>query len=433
MRDLPALRNEPLSTSRSDIEARIDFQLASVNIPGFGNLSVLDSWSKIVDELVGREGGYRDALGNVSDRARAIVGAAQATTPAEKVEALYQFVATSIQTESSSGLFSGRSADDVLRDRTGSSAEVNLLLVALLRDAGLDAAPALVSTRDHGRVRQGYPLVRQFNRVVAFARDGQQTWTLDATEPLRPSSLLPERYTNNLMWVVKPPEGDWVPMRATPRRSVLGVTATLGDDLALRGSVEYSSTGHGALNDRIGLRDADDETAYVRDEILEAPADVALDSIAVHEKAVPASPLRITAAFARPNAAQDIGGRLYLQPVFFDQETESPLVSPTRRLPVDIGSPVDATYSLRLTLPDDLELAERPAPKRVTLPAGGTLTQGVTQSGRLLTYTLRFQLSQAVYDASGYAALRGFFDALVAAQAEPIVLQRRADATGGGN
>lgn len=432
VRDRPALRDEPLATSRSDFEARIDFQLASVNLPGFGSVAVWDSWSKIVDDLIGREGSYRSALGNVTDRARAIVSSAQATTPTEKVEALYQFVTTSIQPESTSGLLSGRSATDVLRDRKGSSAEVNLLLVALLRDAGLDASPALVSTRDHGRIRRGYPLIGQFNRVVAFVRDGQQTWTLDATEPLRPSSLLPERYTNNLMWVVKAPEGEWVQMRATPRRSVLGLTATLGDDLGLRGTVEYSSTGHGALHDRIGLRDADDETAYVRDEILEAPADVVLDSITVHEKAVPASPLRITASFARTGAAQDIGGRLYLQPVFFDQETESPLVSPTRRLPVDIGSPVDATYTLRLTLPEDLELAERPGPKRVTLAAGGTLTQGVTQTGRLLTYTLRFQLTQPVYDPAGYGALRAFFDALVATQAEPIVLQRRAT-TGAGN
>ena len=44
---------------------------------------------------------------------------------------------------------------------------LQILLVSMLRDVGLEAHPVLISTRSHGQVVQVYPLLSQFNDVLA--------------------------------------------------------------------------------------------------------------------------------------------------------------------------------------------------------------------------------------------------------------------------
>ena len=277
-------------------------------------------------------------------------------------------------------------------------------------------------------MRGDYPLLSQFNELVAFVRDGERTVMLDATNPLRPSTLLPARHVNGEVWVVRAPAGEWVPVRGGAARHLVSARATLSPDFEVRGRADYSSTGHRALRDREGLRDTADEPAFVRGTIFESPSDVVLDSVVVHERTVPTSPLRAEAVFSRPGMVQEIGGMLYLYPMLFRQETENPFVSPTRRLPVDLGHPRDVSYSLHLTIPEGLELAERPVARRLSLPSGGSYVQSVSLSGRTLLFSTRFQLTSTLYPATLYGPLREMWDAVVAAQAEPVVLRRPAAA-----
>ncbi len=217
-------------------------------------------------------------------------------------------------------------------------------------------------------------------------------------------------------------------MRGAAARHLVSARATLSPEFDVRGRAEYSSTGHSALADREGLRDTADEPAYIRESIFEAPSDVVLDSVLVHERTVPTSPLRAEAVFSRPGVVQEIGGMLYLYPMFFQQQTENPFVSPTRRLPVDLGYPRNVSYSLHLTIPEGLELAERPVARRLSLPSGGSYVQSVSLSGRTLLVSSRFQLTSTLYPATLYGPLREMWDAVVAAQAEPVVLRRTAAA-----
>ena len=49
--------------------------------------------------------------------------------------------------------------------KTGSNGELNLILINLLRDAGLTVYPLLISTKDNGTANTMYPFLDQFNIV----------------------------------------------------------------------------------------------------------------------------------------------------------------------------------------------------------------------------------------------------------------------------
>ena len=126
VRDMAALRAEPMMTTLDDFRAGISFQLSGVNTPGFGREGVLNSWQSLTSELVGTDGPYKKAMSDVRERAAAVLGATQAATSEEKIEALYQFAQSAAQVEPGPGISPTRSALQVLRERKGTSAEINL-------------------------------------------------------------------------------------------------------------------------------------------------------------------------------------------------------------------------------------------------------------------------------------------------------------------
>ena len=148
-RDVPALRDEPHMSSAADYEVRLDMQLGSYYHPGQGAVAVLSTWDAFGTELLddvnfGRRLGRRD----VQRRAEELT--AGLPTPQQKVQALYDFVSSSITTTTSAGWLAYSDLDEVLKKGSGTHGEVVLLFVDMARAAGLDADPVLISTRNHG-------------------------------------------------------------------------------------------------------------------------------------------------------------------------------------------------------------------------------------------------------------------------------------------
>ena len=215
MADVPALREEPFMTTLADYERILKFQLAAVNVPGTMAERIANTWPRLGTELMGPDGYLAnrvEATPRVRDQAAAV--AATATTPEEKMNAIYTFVRTNIAFDGNDGNLPDATADEVLRAKRGNSPEVNSLLVAMLRSAGLDATPALLSSRDHGRVTQAYPFLGQFNDLIAHVTIGTDVYLLDATDALRPPSLLPSNSLGGAAWLVRPDGGAWVPLNA---------------------------------------------------------------------------------------------------------------------------------------------------------------------------------------------------------------------------
>ena len=89
------------------------------------------------------------------------------------------------------------------------------MLTAMLRFAGLEAHPVLISTRENGQPIQLYPILGQFNHVLTHVKIGAQEYLLDATEPLRPHSILPVAALNGNGWLVHKKTPRWINIPAT--------------------------------------------------------------------------------------------------------------------------------------------------------------------------------------------------------------------------
>lgn len=84
--------------------------------------------------------------------------------------------------ELGSGAFRPRPPGEVLRSRYGDCKDKTLLAVALLRSMGIDAAPALVSTRWEGHLNEHLPSPGDFDHVVVRLPLAGKTYWVDVTE-----------------------------------------------------------------------------------------------------------------------------------------------------------------------------------------------------------------------------------------------------------
>ncbi len=112
-------------------------------------------------------------------------------TPIEKVEALYDYVATNFRYVSLSlgaGRYQPRAAGDVLRAEYGDCKDKHTLLASLLESIGMHASAALMNSSR--KIDPDFPSPSQFDHVITrLAGNGTDIW-LDTTTEIAPFRLL---------------------------------------------------------------------------------------------------------------------------------------------------------------------------------------------------------------------------------------------------
>ena len=106
------------------------------------------------------------------------------TDPLKKAKNIYEFIRDNYTCTDYSAVYLSQSIKKTNQLKKGNVADINMLLVAALRIAGFDANPVLLSTREHGKTYDMYPLLDKFNYVIAQVNINDKTYLLDAADAL---------------------------------------------------------------------------------------------------------------------------------------------------------------------------------------------------------------------------------------------------------
>ncbi len=427
MKDLPALREEPFMTTVDDYCAQMRFQLASIRPPGTGmEEKVMHTWEELAAELLDADnfGRQIDRHGVLREQARALT--AGMSDPEAKMRRIYDYVRTTMSWDGTRGFVTDVSLDQAWRARRGGGPEIALMLTGMLRAAGLEAHPVLISTRDNGRVIVVYSLLSQFDHVLTHVKIGTKEYLLDATDPLRPFDLLPVAALNQVGWLVKEKNPQWVHIvnPGTHSRETL-VNAALAADGTITGSFTASSRGYSALFDRQGLRDGKKEEDLLQDGWLNGLAGAQLDSFVISNRDSSDVPLLVQAHFTSTEHAHAAGDNLYINPMFFGRTEANPLRNPRRTFPVDYAYGRVQFYTINLRLPGDYVVQDLPGNISVELAGGGAkFLRTMAVNGSHLQMISQIVIRKIQFQPQEYKGLRDFYDRIVAAHAQQVVLKR---------
>jgi len=140
------------------------------------------------------------------------------------IKEVFQYIKTNIKWDGTYSMYASHDFDEVLKKKEGSSGEMNLLLLNVLRKAGFKANPVLIRTSNLGRIENLYPEKDQFNHVIVQVELNGRTMYLDATGPSN-SLALPANVIHTVGWLLKEQGFKWVEVEdSTPTNIVTPAT-----------------------------------------------------------------------------------------------------------------------------------------------------------------------------------------------------------------
>ena len=430
LKDVPAFADEPFITTATDYLERLDFELVGEQWPDQPYRDLLGSWEKINQRLLASDdfGQQLDRGNFLKPQMQAL--AAQYPDQGARAAAVRAVLLGAVRYDGTNRYATDGSLRRAYDAHRGTAADVNLLLIAALRDAGLPAHPLLLSTRDHGRVNREFPLLDRFNYVVGVVRlvDGKDL-LLDATEPLLPCGVLPPRCLNGAGRLItpNPEDGRWVELQPSQRLvHYQQITLALDARGGLSGKVHDERGGYAGLAARAELAELGEKKYLAR--LLTRHEGWAVPKFSVGALDDVAKPLAVDYEFTQPAEEPAPPGTLYLSPLAAFGPGQNPFRREARAYPVDLEAPQDETLLVTLALPAGYELTEPPKPAIVDLPNGGGrfLYSVAAPAPGTVQITSRLSLRKPVYAAEDYASLRELYRLMLQKQAEKLVIKKKA-------
>ena len=194
--NIKAFYAEPYISSSVNYISSIEFELESVHYPNSIVKIYSHDWKSIQKEYMEWDdfGVIIRSLGHTSDLVKTSTSSIKDTL--QKAIAIYNFIRDNFKWNGSNRDVASKTIKKTLEDKSGNSADINLLLVASLRKANFKADPLILSTRDNGIILNAYPLTSKINYVIACLNIGGKQYLLDATNKYLPFGMLPEKCIN---------------------------------------------------------------------------------------------------------------------------------------------------------------------------------------------------------------------------------------------
>lgn len=426
MDNIPAFKEEDYMTAASNFKSAISFELQDVRHFSGGTTNYTKNWRDVDNELTSsREFGSQMKRTDLFTAQLPVI-LQNATDPLSKAKAVYAYIKKQIKWNHYLGKYSEFQIKKALETHSGNVGDINLALIAALSAAGIETEAVILSTRANGLVNSLYPVITDFDYVIAKVNIGDKSYLLDATEPLLPFGLLPLRCINGKGRVVnlKKPSY-WFDLLASEKELTRSnLVASLSPDGKITGTLTTYSKGYAALERRQKIAAAGSADNYVQS-LAERLTNIKvgnykIDNIdSLDEYLIETYEVTMN-SFDKPGL-----DKFFYNPYFLDRTTKNPFNLNERNYPVDLGAGVDRRVSITLTLPADYVFAEVPKNSAVGLPGnGGRYQTSATIDKNELTFSSLFTLNKPVYQPDEYLFLKALYSQVIQQQKTDLVLQK---------
>ncbi len=427
MKDVPAFREEPYTTSIYNYVARMEFQFISFNLLGIFSNNMIPSWTSFCRAMQRSDKFGADLNADNSWLDKDLEGiTAGAVDDPDKAKKIYGYVRDHFICTPHGGMLLRHSLKTIYKSKTGSPAEINLLLTAMLNQAKLHAEPVILSTRSHGFLSPELALQRSADYVICKFWSDFDLHYLDASDPDIGYGQLPLECYNGYGRSVDSTSKDMDILSAdaiTESKKVI-VLLSNGEKGGLEASVQSSPGVAEAAKIRKEMREQKGEEKFREGLRTGFSADGTISDLEIDSLRLPDEPLAISyTCHLTPDSAAEL---YYFTPTLVDRMTENPFKSAERRYPVEMPYAKDQNYILTMEIPAGYKVEELPKSAKIRLDDSSAFFEYVmSQDDDHVYFRTRIRLMKANYKPEDYAVLRDFFAAVVKKESEQIVFKKK--------
>jgi hypothetical protein len=238
MDNVAGLRNEKYIDSKNDYLQKVSFQLAK-----FREKNFMTTWDQVNTEMILEASFYGQLKKNLAGTDNFVKDIKGDSIDLNKMKKIYAYVRDNMSWNNINSKYSSDGIKQAWDKKTGTSGDINLILVNLLREAGLDANPMLVSERYNGKVHRESTMIDQFNTVYACVNIDNKQYYLDATVKYSSCMLTPYKILNTTAFIVSRKKGELVDIVDTTAlyRENITVNAIINEEGVLNATFNEKS------------------------------------------------------------------------------------------------------------------------------------------------------------------------------------------------
>jgi len=423
LENVSALNDELYVNNSNNYIASIQHELAAKKMPDFSYESFATTWEDVVKNIYESDG-FGNQLNNENyfENDLSLI-LKDVTTNEDKVKIIFDFVKFRMNWDGMHSYLCDKGVNKAYKDKTGNVAEINLMLTAMLRKAGVEANPVLISTRSNGI--NLFPSRHAYNYVIAAVEIENGLILLDATNKYALPNILPTRDLNWFGRLIRnngsSSEVDLMPKIIS--RDNVNLMASIDSNGEIKGKIKETYTDYEAFNFR-DLNNSLSEETYL-EKLERKYSGIEISDYVLENKTDLSKAITESYSFKYDNAVEIIGDKMYFSPLLLFSQSENPFKQETRKYPIDFVFPNQYKNLLIVNLPEGYTVESIPSPVNVVF-SDSLLSYkfNIVSNGKQLQISSVLDVNTSILSPDSYEELQAFFSEMIKKQKEKIVLKK---------
>jgi hypothetical protein len=422
LQNIPALKEEPFVDNPENYRISVVNELERTRFPDEPVKDYTTTWEGVAksifeDSRFGNELKKTDYFQD--DLKPLLVGT---TTDIEKVTKIFNFVKNKMAWNEEYGIFSEKGVRKAYNSNIGEVADINFILIAMLKSAGLEANPVLSATIKSGITYN--PSRTVFNYVLASCKIGDETILMDATRKNAVLNYLPTKLLNWTGRLIKK-NGDSEEIDLMPKNKSIKTKAFLiniSDKNEITGKARITSNGYHAMSI---LEHKSSKNKENRIDFLEKKYENLEISNFKFENLMPESfSIKEEFDFEYKNGIEIINNKILFNPLFFLAESINPFNQTERQMPIYFGFPTQSKIVINITIPENRKIIEIPKPLSIkTVNGEMSYVCNIIQNENNIQISLTLENNFPVYIKDFYPDISKFYASIQEQESKQIVLE----------
>ncbi|WP_291121327.1 DUF3857 domain-containing protein [Empedobacter sp. UBA7248] len=418
--NLPSYSREAYVLNPRNMLASVQFELASFVAPGRTSESFSTTWDRIGKDLMDHEEFGRQLNGNNFLDETVNTTIAGKSTNIEKAQAIFDYVKNNIAWNDYLGQYTDKGIRKAFNEKSGNSADINLMLTTMLRKAGLDANPIVLSTLQNGIINYSFPSRSKLNYVIVGTTIDNEFYLMDATDKNAQINLLPIRAINDRGFMVNDKGIKEVPLRnSVMTNDKISITADLKADGKLTGTYSNVRDNYFYMFDKSEI--ADDPKAFEKEFVEDYNFEISDFKTQDNKQNV------IRHQFKFDDIKVDVAGnKILFNPFLFIANTKHNLNLDQRNYNIEFGAPTTNTNTVKIKIPEGYKVESLPTEKQFTMPdqAGGYAYNVIEKDGFIVAQAQKV-IPYSILPAQYYKPLKEFLTNIINAESQQVILVKQ--------
>ncbi len=415
--DVPAVKNEPFVYTMDNYKSSIRHELLFTKYPRSSIKYYTKTWDDIAELLEGSNdfGGqlnsnykqYNDLIGSVADM-----------DTIQKIQTIYQAIKAQYTWDGYLSHYTNNGIKSMIKSGTGNIVEINLLLVNLLRKAGLNAHPMVSRESKSGFLNIANPSISQLNYVTAVVEIKGKYIYLDASDKRLTPNTLPKRALNIKGIIINGEKGAETQMMNPNNGKENRIYSLSIDGESLSGTYKQTIKDYAAYLTR-------NTYGVESDFISSLDTEKKTFTNCIVESYNNQSNIRVTSDIKADGFVQYIDEKIFLDLQICEENFNNPFKEESRDFSLFFNNKYSNVDMIKIKIPEGYKVESTPEKLNITTPDKLlTIMINFSVVNGEIAMTKKTKLSQTIISPKYYQAVKMVYDQVEAKMKEKIVLAK---------